>query len=255
MITPLQLNGTTLSTLSVGHGSPLVMLHGLVFGSMATWYSRFALPLAHDRQVVLYDQRGHGDSAPVARGFDLDTQALDLLGVAAHHAPGVAVDLVGHSMGALIALHCALRTPARVRRLLLIDAPMPAAECIAPSFDHVHDADALAAYVEAYAPDAPGGRRRARLQQRLQRLFFGSTMIADVRAMQVEPELDLAQLTCPVALVYGSRSPCRPAGTRLQRALPHARLTELDAGHYLPEEVPDALLALIRDALPVEVAA
>ena len=241
--------GGELSSMSLGQGPAVVMLHGLATGNMATWYSSFASPLAANHRVVLYDQRGHGGSSVPASGYDLDTQADDLEAVIAHHGLDTApFDLVGHSMGALVALHFALRHPLQLRRLVLVDAPMPAREYVAPSLKGVHSREALAAYAEKElsAVMGHGGRRREKLLNRLNTLFFESTLVQDVMAMQAEPEAALAALPVPVLLVYGRQSPCLAAGKNLLRLLPRATLAQLDCGHYIPEEAPKALLAALE---------
>lgn len=258
--------GAELSTLALGSaldsGAPLVMLHGLIAGNMASWYSAYATPLARSRRVLLYDQRGHGGSSLPSRGFDLDTQADDLQAVLEHHGADAAVDLVGHSMGALVALHFALRHPLRLRRLVLVDAPMPAREHIVPSLLAARSPDALAAYVDsllpAGSPDRPGsaggqgGRRRERLHRRLTALLLESTLIDDLQQMGPEPEVALRALQLPVLLVYGRQSPCLAAGHRLLGLLPQARLSLLDCGHYIPEEAPAALRAELEGFLATD---
>ena len=69
-----------LSTLALGpdDGAVTVLLHGLVSGNMAAWYSTLALPLSANRRVVLYDLRGHGCSSIPAQGFDLDHHLASL---------------------------------------------------------------------------------------------------------------------------------------------------------------------------------
>jgi pimeloyl-ACP methyl ester carboxylesterase len=243
-----------LSALALGaeDAPPVAMLHGLVSGNMASWYSAIASPLSSRHRVLLYDQRGHGGSSIPADGFDLDSQTRDLLAVLEHFGCGSqAVDLVGHSMGALVALRFALRHPRRVRRLVLADAPMPACDFVAPSLRGVTSRAALAAYVDQQAAGGTG-RRRQRLQQRLEALFFESTLLRDLDAMSAEPDEALALLDLPVLLVYGRRSLCLAAGHRLQGILPQAQLQLLDAGHYLPEEAPDALLRQLQGFLSID---
>ena len=250
----IAVNGAELCALTLGSqdeagAPPLVMLHGMVSGNLASWYTAYALPLSVQRQVLLYDQRGHGSSSLPSSGFDLDRQSEDLAAVLAHYGHGdEPVDLVGHSMGALIALHFALRWPQRVHRLVLVDAPMPAAEHVGPSLRGLTTPEALDAHLAATMPQIAGlkGRRRERQQQRLSSLFFASTLVADVLAMAAEPEAALRALALPVLLVYGQHSPCRAAGEALQRLLPQAELVWLDGGHYLPEETPAALLAELQ---------
>lgn len=243
-----------LSTLSLGPEGcePLVLLHGLVSGNMATWYTSIALPLAVSRQVVLYDLRGHGGSSLPAGGFDLDSHARDLMAVLDDRLPGqTPVDIVGHSLGALIALRFALTWPHRVRRLVLVDAPMPAGYWVAPSLLAADSREKLADWIanDPLIASTLRGRRRERMQQRLEALFFQSTLVADVLAMGSEREVDLHAFRHPVLLVYGSHSPCLEAGHRLQAQLPNASLHLLDCGHHVPVEAAGGLRALLDDFL------
>jgi len=220
---------------------PVAMLHGLVTGNMASWYSSAALPLSRTHHVLLYDLRGHGGSTVPASGFDLRSHAGDLGHVLAHYGCAGPVDLVGYSMGALIALHFALRHPRRVRRLVLVDAPMPASAHVAPSL-HGIAGDAA----RHLAASGLTGRRLDRLRQRLETLLHQTTLLRDVSDMQAEPDDLLAEFHGPVKLIYGTRSPCREAGLHLRRVLPHASLSWLEAGHDLPAEAAPQLLDHIK---------
>jgi pimeloyl-ACP methyl ester carboxylesterase len=236
--------GAVLSAMALGAPGalPVAMLHGLVNGNMASWYAAAALPLSATHRVLLYDLRGHGGSTLPASGFDLASHAADLDCVLAHYSYAEApVDLVGYSMGALIALHFALRQPLRVRRLVLVDAPMPAITHVAPSLHGL--ADDPDAYLAA---SGLSGRRRERLRQRIGALLRATTLVKDVCAMQAEPDHLLAGFRRPVLLIYGTRSPCRAAGEALARVLPCCSLSWLEAGHDLPAQAP-ALLC--RDIL------
>lgn len=245
-------NSVRLCTLALGAGAgtPVVMLHGWVTGNMATWYPAYAVPLAQGRRVLLYDQRGHGESrlesTDHAVGYDLDSQADDLRDVVDHHGEHDArVDIVGYSMGALTALRFALRYPQRVRRLVLVDAPWPANHCIGPSLRAVDSPRALHAFLGEQAEPA-GGRRYARLYERASRMFFATSLVRDVEAMEAESPERLARLAAPVLLVYGAESPFRAAGPHLAADLPHARLEWLPGAHDLIHSQTDALLAAIR---------
>jgi len=70
------------------------------------------------------DLRGLGLSSKPAGGFDKKTQAEDVEGVLV--ALGVGrVDVVAHDIGNMVAFQFAARHPERLRRLVLIDAPVP----------------------------------------------------------------------------------------------------------------------------------
>ncbi len=100
------------------NGPPLWLLHGLIrrwqdFGPI--------LPALAARWFVrALDQRGHGLSDRVASYLvpDYVGDAAALVGLEA--APAV---LVGHSLGALVALGVAARLPAAVRAVVMIDPP------------------------------------------------------------------------------------------------------------------------------------
>jgi pimeloyl-ACP methyl ester carboxylesterase len=104
-------------------GLPVVLLHGL--GEDAAGWDRFAAELAdRGRQAIAVDLRGHGTSShPGEYSFEL--MAGDVLAFLA--SLGLTrIDLVGHSMGGMVAQLVAVRSPDLVRRLVIEDAP-PAA--------------------------------------------------------------------------------------------------------------------------------
>jgi pimeloyl-ACP methyl ester carboxylesterase len=99
---------------------PLVMLHGL--GASADTWRLVADPLCRQRQVVAFDLRGHGQSDQPDDGYDLASVAEDVIrGMAALGLGQVA--LVGHGWGARVALVMAVRHPALVSHLILVDCP------------------------------------------------------------------------------------------------------------------------------------
>lgn len=99
-------------------GIPILLVHGLAGSSLTEWY-QVAPKLAVDRHVVMIDHRGHGLSARGDLRFDVADDADDLAG--ALDAIGIGqVDVVGYSMGGVIAQALAMRHPDRVRRLVLM---------------------------------------------------------------------------------------------------------------------------------------
>ena len=115
-------NGTTIHVRSGGHGPAVVLLHG--FGESGDMWIPLATELAKDHQVIVPDLRGLGLSAKPAGGFDKKTQAADVAAVM--DALGAAkADVVAHDIGNMVAFQFAARYPQRVRKLVVIDAPVP----------------------------------------------------------------------------------------------------------------------------------
>jgi pimeloyl-ACP methyl ester carboxylesterase len=238
-------NGLAFHTQLLGASGPrLAMLHGLVVGSMAEWYFGAAPRLAKDYQVLLYDLRGHGRSEVAPSGYDVKTQAGDLDALLDGASD---VTLVGHSWGALVALRFALDHPGRVRRLVVIEAPLPPAAV--PELDGIL-ADPAAALPAPLAEAARSGQRRGqRLAAAVARLAFGTTLLDDVRREPDIPDAALSGLRTPTLLVYGRTSGCRPAGERLARTLPDSELVLLDGGHFLTGDARGALADLLEERL------
>lgn len=77
------------------------------------------------RHVVAMDLRGRGLSAATPAGtYGWPSHARDVVATAARLSDAP-VDLVGHSMGAFVGMQAAALAPARVRRLVLVDAVGP----------------------------------------------------------------------------------------------------------------------------------
>jgi len=91
-----------------GHGEPVILVHGDVFGAEMTWQAQE--PLAENFHLRLVNRRGFGNSADTAaEDFAVDAHdVVALLSSGAH--------LVGHSYGAVVALLAAAERPDDVRQ-------------------------------------------------------------------------------------------------------------------------------------------
>ncbi len=97
----------------------IVLLHGMA-SNMTRW-SEFIeqTTLKENWDILCPDLRGHGQSFTRDR-LNMDSWCRDLLALLDAEGCDRAV-LVGHSLGAQVAVHFAARHPARVRGLALID--------------------------------------------------------------------------------------------------------------------------------------
>ena len=104
---------------------PLVCLHGITAQHRA--FNATARHLGQSRGLVGVDLRGRGDSDKPDSGYGLATHASDVVRVLDHLGLEDAI-LLGHSMGAFVAMKTALASPDRVRALVLLDGGWPRVE-------------------------------------------------------------------------------------------------------------------------------
>jgi 3-oxoadipate enol-lactonase len=244
--------GARIRTFEGGEGPPLLLLHG--FGGAAWNFAELA-PLLPGRRLIIPDLPGHGGStplpAPSLTGFaDVLTAILD-----------EPVDVLGHSMGGVVALRLAERHPALVRRLVLA-----AAAGISSATRMAELTITLAGIVQ---PARIAGRRVTRVarSRRLRRLVFGGFEVANAdllseravhgflrgSAMHTDalgaglalvaddPRQDLDRVRCPVLVLWGARDKQVPLedGFEYARRLGAPLRVIADCGHLLIGERPD----------------
>jgi pimeloyl-ACP methyl ester carboxylesterase len=116
--------GITLNVRSGGTGEPIIFLHGFP-ESHRTWRHQLA-DLVSDHHVVAPDQRGFAlsDKPEGVEQYETDRIVADVIALA--DALGIdGFTLVGHDWGGAAAWLTALTHPARVRRLVIVNAPHP----------------------------------------------------------------------------------------------------------------------------------
>jgi pimeloyl-ACP methyl ester carboxylesterase len=123
-----EVNGLTLYYETYGEGRPLVLLHGgLGSGEM---FGPIIPALAAQHQVIVPDLQGHGRTADIDRPIDPRLMADDIAALIDHlglEDP----DVVGWSLGGMVALLTAAKYPAKVRRMVAASANI-APEAIYP---------------------------------------------------------------------------------------------------------------------------
>jgi pimeloyl-ACP methyl ester carboxylesterase len=114
----LPVDGTELYYERRGSGEPLLLIQGLGANSVH-WGEPFLTELERDLEVIVFDNRGAGRSAPLP-GADLTTASLasDVL-VLLDALELERVHVFGFSMGGMVAQELALAQPERVRSLTL----------------------------------------------------------------------------------------------------------------------------------------
>jgi len=235
----------------------VVFLHGggcdhTVWALLARWF-------AHGGFAVLApDLPGHGRSGgeplgSIAAMADWTAALIDASGV------GKAA-LVGHSMGALIALETAARHPGKVTALALIGtaAAMPVSrDLLAAAEANDHAAiDMVSTWGNGFAAGlggalVPGAWMVGGTMRLLERARPG-VLFKDLFACNAYEDglTSAAKVTAPAILVLGERDMMTPlkGGLKLAATLSKARAVTLKgAGHMLMSERPDDVLAAIKD--------
>ncbi|WP_193196829.1 alpha/beta fold hydrolase [Nostoc sp. MG11] len=121
----IQVNGVRLHYVVGGKGDLVVLLHGYA----QTWYEwRKIMPaLAEHYTVIAPDLRGAGDSDKPLTGYDKRSLANDIYQLV-KQLGFQQVYLVGHDIGLMVAYAYAAAHPDDVKRLVVIDAPIPGVE-------------------------------------------------------------------------------------------------------------------------------
>ncbi|TVQ19205.1 MAG: alpha/beta fold hydrolase [Leptolyngbya sp. DLM2.Bin15] len=246
---------------------PILLIHG--FGSSLTQWHCNILPLAEHHPVYAVDMLGFGASRKAAAPYNVQLwvdQVYDLW----RSLLGRPVLLVGHSLGALVALSAAAQHPEMVQGLTLMTLPASRQELIPPwvqpiagtlerlfanplvvlplfelvrrprfiraglGLAYAQKACITQDLIESYV--APTRDRGA--GQTLCRLSSASTHY------DYAPNADqlINQLRCPTLLLWGQQDRVIPLkrGRQLVQQHPSLKLIELpQAGHCAYEEQPD----------------
>jgi 3-oxoadipate enol-lactonase len=236
--------------------APVVLVHELG-GTLDSW--DYTLPaLQQHFRTLRYDQRGCGLSEKIRGTVSLDTMVADLLGLLDGLGIAGRCHLIGAALGAAIAIAFAARHPDRVARLIACN---PATGV---------SADNRARLEERASAVERGGMRtfvetslnnsypeivrqdRARFDAyRLRWIANDPFSFAAINRMlgDMDMSADFGRVQCPTLVLGGTHDRLRSAEmvANTARAIPGARLVEIDTGHFMAVQTPELFLA---QALP-----
>lgn len=120
----ISVNGVDLYTISMGEGVPVVFVHG-AGGLGHSYFLPAAKEISGEFRTISYDQRGCGRSSAVSLSeITLANHMADLEGL--RKKLGLKrLNLVGHSLGALLALFYSAKYPDSVASLVIANAGPP----------------------------------------------------------------------------------------------------------------------------------
>jgi non-heme chloroperoxidase len=253
-------DGGTLAGTVMGEGPMVVLAHGWTLGQ-SVWAPVAHRLVAAGHTVVVYDQRGHGESEAGSDGFTIERLGADLAAVLEAVDARDAV-LAGHSMGGMTVQAMALQRPDvvrdRVARVALVStashglgrgaqADKIAARFIAsPLIDRVMRTRRGHALTRGTV-----GRTVRHAHVAATRDYFVACPPATrgllLAAMQAMDLSALQAIDAPVTVVVGTRDQLTPLrlGRELAARLGAELVTLPDAGHMLMYEEPDRLAEVL----------
>lgn len=251
-----------------GQGTPVVLLHG--FTGRGRSMAEVAAALADRHETLAPDLPGHGASlrGGDAAAYQFD-RCVDDLAATLEQAGHARAHWLGYSMGARLALGCAVRHPQCVTSLVLLAARAGITDPAERATRRIADerlaarieADGIAPFVDEWLAqplfrtlmqrdaNAPARERAARLDNDPRELAAALRGLGP--AAQPPLHAMLAKVEVPVLLVAGALDERFVAHAQdLVRRLPRAELSVIPgAGHAAHVEQPDAFVALVRDFL------
>ncbi len=265
-------DGLRMHFVTAGSGEPVVLLHGFP----ETWYAwRKVIPaLAARHRVIAPDLRGCGDTDRPDGTFDQRTAADDVHRLVRRLGVGP-VNLVGHDVGTMVAYAYAAAHRGDVRRLALMESALPGF-----GLEELYDANAYPRMYHLGLSAAPNGLAEALIAGR-ERMFVSHFMrqqtydptgpdedavaeyarrlaapgalrggLAYFRSHPVDAEHNRqaakVKLAMPVLTVGASLSFKDVLADRTPELAEHVRsVTIPECGHYLAEEQPERLAAVL----------
>lgn len=196
-------------------GPPLVLLHGVGW----RWQNFLPVipPLLVRWHIYALDFRGHGLSGRVAGAYRFIDYAQDTIAFLRTQAAELAI-LLGHSLGAMVAISVAAEAPDLVRAIVLEDPPLTAFLKDRGLSEPPHEmfvayrnlassggsVDELASALAVIEPEEDAAANRAWAKSLSQADTDVLTVIIDNRVIEgYDTEALLRRISCPVLLLQG----------------------------------------------------
>jgi pimeloyl-ACP methyl ester carboxylesterase len=273
-----ELGDVILHYVVAGKGPPVVLLHGWP----QTWYAwrHTIAALAKSYTVIAPDLRGLGDSSRPLNGYDKRTMGNDIWRLMTEKLGYARFKLVGHDWGGPTAYAIAAEHPEAIEKLVIIDVTIPGD---GGDFSQGGKRWHHQFHITPDLPEAlTQGRERIYLQWFYQTFAYypGAISESDIdefartysqpgamragfslyRAMGDDAAVNAAQLATgfrlpmPVLAIGGACSypnargrGCEPEQS-LKRCATNVRGASIpECGHFVPEEQPDKLNALLLE--------
>ncbi|MEM2213892.1 MAG: alpha/beta hydrolase [Candidatus Nezhaarchaeales archaeon] len=241
-----------------GEGNPLVMIMGLA-GNLDWWDPKMISEFSKHFKLILFDNRGAGRSDMGQKPFSIKLFADDTVGLM--DALGISkANVLGFSMGGMIAQELVLNYPERVEKLVLcstfcgarrgvLPPPQPVPlDDLAENPRKVMEFMAKTIFTEEFINNNPQAFEDM-IQRMLKAPITKEAFIQQFYAiMQFDTHDRLPQIKVPTLIVHGKKDILLPVenATILASTIPNAKLIILEkSGHGLAEEIDKAIAAII----------
>ncbi len=242
-----------------GSGPPLLLIMGMS-GTFAHWHPAFLEGLRESFETIVYDHRGVGESAPLEGPLTTAGLAEDAAGLLGALEIDCA-DVLGISMGGMVAQELALANPERVRALALgctycggEGSSLAAPEVLRRLAGGMKSGDRALAVRTAWEVNvSPAFAENEQEWEvfRATRSVPVPVILAQMQACAAhDTSARLAGLKMPTLIVHGTLDQMIPVENAhvIHRHVPGARLEILDgAGHLFFWEQPQRSAELVRD--------
>lgn len=226
---------------TLGRGEPLIFIHGWL-GSWRYWWPSMQALSVHYRTLAL-DLWGFGDSSKASDSYSLDNyvemlgQFIDQLGIVQP------VLLVGHNLGAAVALRYARAKPEAVHRLAAVALPVPAH---LPN-NRLLEGDAAAVFARVLKVSHP------EVESELRKIDPAAWSKAAAETYGADFTADLREPAAPTLLVYGNADTMvQFPNSELAEPAPNRTVVTLEASHFPMLEDPARFNRLILEFLRAE---
>ena len=253
----VQSNGIELYYETQGAGQPLVLISGLGYSS---WQWHRMVPfLAEHFQVIIFDNRGVGQSDKPAGPYTAQMLAADTVGLLDALNIEKAI-VMGHSMGGFIAQALALDFPQRVKKLILCSTNFGGPHHVPVTAEAMKvltdvTSDALTRFKNGLVVStAPGWAEKnpAMVEEWIRwrvanpiepvhyqaQLAIGLGLLPEAAAF----ENKLPNISVPTLILFGAHDKVVPPANAdlLAKQITGSRIRIFpDAGHFFPIEIPE----------------
>jgi proline iminopeptidase len=225
-------NGVRLSYSDIGHGIPLVCLHGGMGVDAGSLHVRGILDLAQlGIRLIIPDQRGHGESERTTQSdYSHNVWAADVHDLA--ESLGLQkFALFGHSYGGFLALEYAKRWPESLTHLILVSTSAGPVSARAAAV--VTDADLREHFRSVWPRFFVGDDKHWELFESLQFSVDAYTAAFARELPGYDLRRDVASLDVRTLLIVGQSDPYREHMEWLAAHLPQPTLCTLEGtGHF-----------------------